>query len=102
VVRTLQFLRAPSMLHDYRRMRSAIGGELSRERAEDLLPDRVRLWLYRWALDRGHLDTILDRWFIQPLYEISRLFTRLDGIGTARRPSDSAISLPGHAEGEVE
>jgi NAD(P)H-quinone oxidoreductase subunit 5 len=92
VVRTLQFLRAPSMLHDYRRMHSASGGELGRERVEDLLPDRVRLWLYRWALDRGHLDTIPDRWFIQPLYEISRLFTRLDGIGTA----------PRQVEGEVE
>ncbi len=83
LVRTLQFLRAPSMLHDYRRMRSAIGGEVSQGRVEDLLPDRVRLWLYRWALDRGHLDTILDRCFIQPLYEVSRLFTKLDGIGTA-------------------
>jgi NAD(P)H-quinone oxidoreductase subunit 5 len=85
LVRTLQFLRAPSMLHDYRRMRSAIGGEVSQGRAKDLLPDRVRLWLYRWALDRGHLDTILDRCFIQPLYVISRLFTKLDGIGTATR-----------------
>ena len=26
-VRTLQFLRAPSMLHDYHQMHSAIGGE---------------------------------------------------------------------------
>ena len=32
------------------------------------------LWLYRWALDRGHLDTILDRWFIHPLLQLSRLF----------------------------
>ena len=28
-VRTLQFLRAPSMLHDYHQMHSAIGGEIS-------------------------------------------------------------------------
>ena len=96
LVRTLQFLRAPSMLHDYHRMRSAIGGKVAHGRTEEFLPDRVRLWLYRWALDRGHLDTILDRWFIQPLYEISRLFTRLDGIGTTARLEDR------HAEREVE
>src|SRR6185312_5275994 len=105
LVRTLQFLRAPSMLHDYRRMRSAMGGDVSYGRAEDLLPDRVSRWLYRWAFDRGHLDTILDRWFIHPLYESSRLFTKLDGIGIAarsRQATEPAISLPSHAEREVE
>ena len=85
LVRTLQFLRAPSMLHDYHRMHSAMGGEVSQGHTEDLLPERVRVWLYRWALDRGHLDTILDRWFIDPLLQISRWFTRLDGIGFAAR-----------------
>jgi NAD(P)H-quinone oxidoreductase subunit 5 len=95
-VRTLQFLRAPSMLHDYHRMQSAIGGRVSHERTEDLLPEQVRDWLYRWAVDRGHLDTILDRWFIHPLLQISRLFARLDGIGTtaqAKQRKDRSISL---------
>lgn len=83
LVRTLQFLRAPSMLHDYHRMHSAIGGEIAPTGGhfEDLLPGGVRDWLYRWALDRGHLDTILDRWFIDPLLGISRLFARIDAIG---------------------
>src|SRR5262249_47810697 len=60
-VRTLQFLRAPSMLHDYHRMHSAIGGEVSPtgRHLEAMFPERVQLWLYRWALDRGHLDAIL-------------------------------------------
>ena len=82
-VRTLQFLRAPSMLHDYHQMHSAIGGEISQagRNPEDLLPEPVRLWLYRWALDRGHLDTILDRFVIHPLMQLSALFARLDGLG---------------------
>jgi NAD(P)H-quinone oxidoreductase subunit 5 len=82
-VRTLQFLRAPSMLHDYHTMHSAIGGNLSPtgKHLEDLFPERVQLWLYRWALDRGHLDTILDRWLVHPLIGLSRLFARLDGMG---------------------
>ena len=82
-VRTLQFLRAPSMLHDYHKMHSAIGGEVAQagKHLEDLVPEPVHLWLYRWALDRGHLDTILDRFVIHPLMRLSALFARLDGLG---------------------
>jgi NADH-quinone oxidoreductase subunit L len=106
-VRTLQFLRAPSMLHDYHRMHSAIGGELSAtgKHLEDLLPDPVHQWLYRWALDRGHLDTILDRWFLHPLLQVSRLFARLDRVGRSargRRRTHGAISMRSPAEQGVE
>src|SRR5690348_17275294 len=57
LVRTMQFLRAPSMLHDYHQMHSAIAGETApaETQFENLVPEKVRLWLYRWALDRGHL-----------------------------------------------
>jgi NAD(P)H-quinone oxidoreductase subunit 5 len=81
-VRTLQFLRAPSMLHDYHRMQSAIGAAPSPAglQLENVFPEHTQLWLYRWALDRGHLDTILDRWVIGPLVRLSRLFARLDGM----------------------
>jgi NAD(P)H-quinone oxidoreductase subunit 5 len=87
-VRTLQFLRAPSMLHDYHTMHSAAGGDLSPtgKHLEDLFPKRVQLWLYRWALDRGHLDTILDRWLIEPLMSLSSFFAMLDDLGLDRVP----------------
>jgi len=83
-VRTLQFLRSPSMLHDYHQMHSAIGGEFSPtgKLLEDVFPRRVQLWLYRWALDRGHLDTILERLVVHPLMRLSRFFGKLDGLGT--------------------
>jgi len=100
-VRTMQFLRAPSMLHDYHQMHSAIGGEIATgKQFEDLIPQRVQLWLYRWAFDRGHLDTILDRWVIDPLLQVSRLFAKLDHVGMPRsvsRPGEVAISIPGPA-----
>jgi NAD(P)H-quinone oxidoreductase subunit 5 len=82
-VRTLQFLRAPSMLHDYHKMHAAVGGEVGRtgQRIETLLPERFQLWLYRWSLDRGHLDTILDRWGIEPLTRVSAWFARADEVG---------------------
>jgi NADH-quinone oxidoreductase subunit L len=94
-VRTMQFLRAPSMLHDYHQMHSAIGGEVSQtgKQIEELLPERVQLWLYRWAFDRGHLDTILDRWVIDPLLQVSTYLAKYDHVGmswTAIRPGNAA------------
>ena len=82
-VRTLQFLRAPSMLHDYHQMHSAVGGEIESTGSylAQVFPERSELWLYRWALDRGHLDTILDRWVLDPLLRLSKLFARLDYLG---------------------
>lgn len=86
-VRTLQFLRAPSMLHDYHHMHSALGGQMEvNSRVSGLLPEPVKLWLYRWALDRGHLDSILDRFILDPLVQLSRLFAKADAIGFSRRP----------------
>jgi NAD(P)H-quinone oxidoreductase subunit 5 len=100
MVRTLQFLRAPSMLHDYHHMHSAVGGEMAgaTSQFEDLLPEKVRLWLYRWAFDRGHLDTILERCVVEPLLDISRRLARLDNLGLPRfrsRPARVAVSVPG-------
>ncbi len=89
-VRTLQFLRAPSMLHDYHQMHSAVGGEFARtgQHLEALFPEGVQLWLYRWSLDRGHLDTILDRWAVGPLVRLSGQFARLDDLGIERQDAE--------------
>jgi len=83
-VRTMQYLRAPSMLHDYHQMHSAVGEEFSATgtQIEEMLPARVQLWLYRWALDRGHLDTILERWVIAPLLQVSAYLSRSERTRT--------------------
>ena len=77
-VRTMQYLRAPSMLHDYHQMHSAVGEELAPtgKQIEEMLPERVQLWLYRWALDRGHLDTMIERWVVAPLWQASAYLSR--------------------------
>jgi NAD(P)H-quinone oxidoreductase subunit 5 len=93
-VRTMQYLRAPSMLHDYHQMHSAVGGELSPTgtQIEEMLPERVQLWLYRWALDRGHLDTILERWVIAPLLQVSAYLSRCE---RTRTPSPTTVRPEG-------
>jgi len=85
-VRTLQFLRAPSMLHDYHQMHSAVGGEFTPtgQFLEGFFPQRMQLWLYRWALDRGHLDSILDRLVVHPLMQLSGVLGNLDRAGVER------------------
>lgn len=87
-LRTMQYLRAPSMLHDYHQMHSAVGEDLAPtgKQIEQMLPESVQLWLYRWALDRGHLDTIIERWAIAPLLQVSAYLSRRDRTRTPSQP----------------
>jgi len=80
VVRTLQFLRAPSMLHDYHRVHAAAGGQLGKTGAhyERLLPEGVRLWLYRAAVERGYYDGLLHRLVIAPVLAFARFCEALE------------------------
>ncbi len=73
VVRTLQLLRAPSTLHDYHRMHAAAGGELGRtDTLLGALPAGMRLWLYRFGLERGFFDAVLDRLVLNPVLRFAR------------------------------
>lgn len=95
-VRTLQFLRAPSALHDYHRIHAAAGGHLAPtgRHVETLMPGAVQRWLYRFALDRGHLDTLLQRLVITPLFALSALLRRLDEFGGGIRAKRFGHSAP--------
>uniref|UniRef100_A0A7C4QXY3 Oxidoreductase n=1 Tax=Schlesneria paludicola TaxID=360056 RepID=A0A7C4QXY3_9PLAN len=68
-LRTLQFVRAPSVLLDYGELENAIGGRLNAEAnlASRRLSHPWRRRLYRFAFDRGHLDALLDDWCVRPL-----------------------------------
>jgi NAD(P)H-quinone oxidoreductase subunit 5 len=67
-LRTLQFLRAPTILQDYHLLENAIGDHLSYRAGfwERFVPEAVRIWLYRFLLERGYLDGGIDRWIVQP------------------------------------
>jgi NADH-quinone oxidoreductase subunit L len=71
-LRTLQFLRAPSLLHDYHTIENAIGDHLPRASTplQRLAHGRAFTWLYRLALERGYFDTILLSWFVRPFVRV--------------------------------
>ncbi len=79
IVRTLQFLRAPSMLREYHHIRAAAGGQIPNGiYSIALLPAHLRYRFYWFALDRGHLDSLLDRGFVRPLVKLSEAFVSLE------------------------
>ena len=79
--RLLQFLSAPNVLHDLHGMEDAIGNRPSPGGGylEAVTSDRVRRRLFLIALERGFLDSILDRVVVEPFTRLARRLTRLDG-----------------------
>ena len=78
--RTLQFVRAPTLLHDYRVLENAIGTRLTfvPPRWQSRLPESWRIRLYRLALHRGELDSTLQRYMVAPLLSGLRWCDGLD------------------------
>lgn len=78
-LRTLQLLRAPTLLHDYHTLENAIGESLSHQPGiwERRLPAPFRDWCYRFALERGYFDSLLDDYLVHPF---RRLFQRCDAM----------------------
>jgi NAD(P)H-quinone oxidoreductase subunit 5 len=79
-VRTLQFVRAPMLLQDYRRLEGAIGGPLRRPNAGflRLIPVRCRAWVYVFALERGYLDSILTTFVVAPFVKLFGWFDTIE------------------------
>jgi NAD(P)H-quinone oxidoreductase subunit 5 len=79
--RLLQFLSAPNVLHDLHGIEGAIGDRPAPGGGafiEHFLPDRLRHRLFLIALERGFLDSILDRVVVSPFMGIARQLTRFD------------------------
>ncbi|MEX0718142.1 MAG: proton-conducting transporter membrane subunit [Planctomycetaceae bacterium] len=79
-LRTLQLLRAPTLLHDYHQLENAIGGRLTHQPGwwERKVPEPIRLGLYRFALERGHLDALLNEYVARPFVAVFRTCDRLE------------------------
>jgi NAD(P)H-quinone oxidoreductase subunit 5 len=79
-LRTLQFIRAPTLLHDYHLLESALGSHLPRAGGPwgRLKRGRFHAWLYRFALERGYLDTLLTDHVVAPFLRLLRCCDRLE------------------------
>ncbi len=80
-LRTLQLLRAPNLLHDYRTIENAIGGRLDQADGswnQRLIPDGVRKALYRLAIERSFLDQALDQFIVRPFVGFFRFCERIE------------------------
>jgi NAD(P)H-quinone oxidoreductase subunit 5 len=101
-LRTLQFLRAPTLLHDYHLLENAIG---------EHLPPAAGVWgrlaagrhgtrLYRLALERGYLDSFLTVYAVGPFVRTFRWFDALERrwtdflAGRSSRESAGAVKPP--------
>ncbi len=97
-LRTLQFIRAPTLLQDYRTLENAIGEHLPHGQTGI---ERYRIWLYRWSLERGYLDSLLSEYFVFPFVRafrwcdgMERRWTDLLSHGPSR-DSDQVVSPSG-------
>lgn len=99
MVRTMQFLRAPSMLHDYHRVHAAAGGhfEPTGDHYESLLPKPVQIMLYRIALGRGFYDALVDRFLIAPVKGLARILSLLEPawVKSTTSMSSQPAEVPG-------
>lgn len=95
-LRTLQFLRAPTLLHDYHTLENAIGEHLPETSVPWSRPAARRAsgWIYRLALEQGYLDAILLQYVVRPFVGALRWCDRLERrwtdwlSGGASRESD--------------
>jgi NAD(P)H-quinone oxidoreductase subunit 5 len=104
-LRTLQFLRASSVLQDHRTLENAIGARpASSDAARSWLSPGMHAWLYRLALERGYLDALLKDYIATPCL---RLFLWFDSLerrwtdwlsGTSSRESDALPPSAGSLE----
>lgn len=106
-LRTLQLLRAPTLLKDYHNLKNATGAHLQHDSNffSNQIPAALQLRLYRFALERGYLDALLNEYAVRPFLGVfrwcdsqERRWTNfLEGGAQARRdrvsqnPEDSSI-----------
>lgn len=85
LLRTMQFLRAPSLLHDRHKVHAAAGGHLPpTDRVFGALPQKLRTWLYRLGMGAGLYDAVVDRVVVAPVLLLSRALSLFDPRGAVR------------------
>jgi NAD(P)H-quinone oxidoreductase subunit 5 len=108
-LRTLQLLRAPSILKDYQELENAIGARLPKNGTvwERLIHSAQRSWLYRFSLERGYLDGFLNELIVRPFIGVFRWSDAMERKwtnlldGEESRESDRVASYGDSLEADV-
>ncbi len=78
--RTLQFLRAPTILHDYRVLENAMGTHMRHVTGpiQWYVPKFLRHAVYLFAFEKGFLDALLIGYLANPILDFFRWCDRLE------------------------
>ena len=88
----------PTLLHDYHTIENAIRADLPHGETPltRLSTNRIRIALYRMAIERGYLDAIMVRWVVAPFVRAFRVCDSVEPrwtdfvSGRGSRESDQA------------
>lgn len=84
-LRTLQLLRAPSILRDYHELGNALGESVSNRLPEgSRTSSKLTTWIYRFGLERGYLDVFWDLFVVRPFVSFFRRCDRMERAWIAR------------------
>lgn len=105
-LRTLQFVRAPTLLHDYHTLENAIGGYVSHPvlPLDRWIAEPARVRLYRLALERGYLDAWLKAFIVNPFLRLFRWCNAMERgwtdflVGAPTRESQEGKPTPARIE----
>jgi NADH-quinone oxidoreductase subunit L len=97
LLRTLQLLRAPSLLQDYQALENAIGDQLpgAQPKLSSLVYKTAPVTGYRFWYERGYLDSALLRYLVRPFTKLFLLTGALEDRWTMwlagnKPPQDAA------------
>ena len=102
-LRTLQLLRAPTLLNDYHAMENAIGMRLPdrKNKLGNFIPESIKRWWYRFGYERGYMDQILDSWIVEPFVAVFQWADRQERRWTdwlSTEPSRESDKTESHPE----
>ena len=83
-MRSLQLLRAPTLLRDYKTLENAIGKTLDHGSPRIIagLGVSTQRRLYRGAMERGYMDAMLDECIVNPFVRLFSTFNRWERTWT--------------------
>jgi NAD(P)H-quinone oxidoreductase subunit 5 len=92
-LRTIQFLRAPSVLHEANTRARLLGAAMP-ERGSHwarIFPDRVKLALYRAAIAQGYFDRVIEGLFLKPLLGMAVFCGAFEFEPKPQKPEPEAV-----------